>query len=279
MVPYSPLVPFHRLPPLLHQPTGTLARGKGVAMLLFKILLRLLLSWFGVVVIAIVGTGIVVYGLAMGLKEEETEPTEVQVDQLDGEKPEKEWLKLTGGVVYWPESLTMVSELTRRGRKISSTEESTYVPLVSPEVRDEWLEVTVRSHGMTKLDYSKCRVLAVVRKDTPRDEFPRKPNVAGKDVDVDKLLPEFAPTGRVIPKNWLGDADRRELANTYPKLDLDRVLLVEVGSRPPTHTDRGLMILLGVLLLVPCTLKAIFGEKLSNWLYTPEPDDGERPVV
>jgi hypothetical protein len=253
---------------------------------LIKLALRFALSWVGVVLIALVGVGLEVYGLVAVTKEEEKEPTAVAVESLDGGKPGKEWVQVTGGVVYWPEAMTLtVTKKERFTGNKSEKEEAEYIPLVTPEVRDEWLEATARDGEQAKLDYSKCKVLLVVyAKDTPAG-FPSKPGKVktfgpAKTPTYEQLFPEHDPTGRVIPPLFVDSTARRDLARLSPGMDLDKMTIVEVGGRPPTHQDMGVTILIGVFLLVPLALKAVLGAKFSNWLYPPaDYDDGWRPAV
>jgi hypothetical protein len=150
---------------------------------------------------------------------------------------------------------------------------------VSPELRDEWVAMTERNPGTPTLNYAKCDVLLVVRPDATPAGFPLNPNkVAGRPT-YEQLLPEYAPTGRAMPKDALDSTARREIARVTPQLDLNKVTVIEVGSRPPSNSDRGMQVVFGLLLLIPCALKAVLGTKLSGWLYADEPDDGRRPTI
>ena len=100
------------------------------------------------------GIGGAIFGFVKASGPTESQPTKVSIADLEADKKiDAKWLEVTGGYLYWDESVQYYEEEEGGGnRKILGY----YTPLVSKTVADTWEAAAVSE---APLSYKRCRML------------------------------------------------------------------------------------------------------------------------
>ncbi|HYV38825.1 MAG TPA: YcxB family protein [Gemmataceae bacterium] len=213
-------------------------------------------SFMGTTCLAILGGFLVAmggFGIADTLNGPDA-PTRLTINELERSKdpPPSRYLEITGGHLFWPE-LYQDAVGTRLSRETTTI--AYYVPLVSPEVVNEWKFAPAHA----RLPYDKARVFLRISPDDMRRDFPHEVDSRMATVLSEAKSPVI---GRVshfkeVPKHM-----RQGMMVGVTEQEADRMILLEYGDEVPSKPlwiGVGFAIVgLGVLGFTPLGLK-VFG--------------------
>jgi hypothetical protein len=209
-------------------------------------------SFMGTTCLAVLGGALVVIG-GLGIAETVNgpdAPTRLTINELERSKdpPPSRYLEITGGHLFWPE---LYQDAV--GTRVSgeTTTIAYYVPLVSPEVVNEWKFAPARA----RLPYNKARVFLRISPDDMRRDFPHEVDSRMATVLSEAKSPVI---GRVshykdVPKHM-----REGMMVGVTEQEAERMILLDYGDEVPSKPlwiGVGLAIVsLGVLGFAPLGL-------------------------
>jgi hypothetical protein len=183
-------------------------------------------------------------------------PTGLTVQALESQgTPEQgTWLELSNGYLFWP-------RLERTGTDRSATADVRWdnlylAPLVSADVRDEWLRAYRRDGEKANYPYARCRAVIAFH---PEDFARLFPEVAAGRVDQEQPYTAFTVRGEVTRYEGAPARVREAIATEVRDLPGDRLLVIENDKKPLGKGPFGGLMVLGLLAMLPPGIRWLLG--------------------
>lgn len=180
-------------------------------------------------------------GLAGLFRRAESVPTVASIEEIEaGKAPQAEWLKVSGGHLYWPGAVQDVAHHSGGWSEV----EAVYVPLVSQSVAQEW----DAAGSPRQRSAGRCKLMVRLKKDVISAKFP----FAAQGIaphSTDPFEPDGLSTaaGTVVPERISSVAHGLWAAGT---LDLSNMTLLEHDTRPLQKGEAGLVLAVGLATVV-----------------------------